>query len=111
MLSYQEFSDLMEIARRNSRFEGFQFEAAKYVDFTADEGDLTVRIVWKMKYSHLNIRSIRGVAQLSQAEFAEKYGISRRSIESWEGEYRHPPEYLVNLLAFAVYADAIKAGE
>lgn len=105
MLSYHQFTDLLSIARQHSQYNKFVFAAGKYI---SDPSDRTLDIAWRMKYAHLNIKSIRSVAQLTQAEFAEKYGVSKRSVESWEGERRRPPEYLVGLLAYAVYTDKIK---
>lgn len=111
MLSFQEFADLLKIAQQHSRFEQFEFAAAKYVDHDSREGERTPGIVWRMKYANLNIKSIRGISHLSQAEFAERYGLSRRSIENWEGGQRRPPEYLVSLLAYAVYSDTVSEYE
>lgn len=107
MLSFQNFLDLLKIAQQHSRFEQFEFASAKYVDHDSREGERTPGIVWRMKYANLNIKSIRGVSQLTQAEFAQKYGISQRSVESWEGGHRRPPEYVVSLLAYAVYTDTV----
>lgn len=111
MLSFQNFLDLLKIAQQHSRFEAFQFAAAKHIDYDALAGERTAQLIWSMKYSHLNIRSIRGISQLSQAEFAERYGISQRSVENWEGGQRRPPEYLVSLLAYAVYSDTVSEYE
>lgn len=111
MLSFQNFLDLLKIAQKHSRFEAFQFAAAKHIDYSARTGERTAQLVWSMKYAHLNIRSIRGISQLSQAEFAERYGISQRSVENWEGGQRRPPEYLVSLLAYAVYSDTVSEYE
>lgn len=107
MLSFHEFIDLLQIAQQHSHFETFQLAAAKHIDYSARTGERTAQLIWAMKYAHLNIRSIRGISQLSQAEFADRYGISQRSVENWEGGQRRPPEYLVNLLAYAVYSDAL----
>lgn len=107
MLSFQEFLDLLKIAQQHSRFETFQLAAAKHIDYSARTGERTAQLIWAMKYANLNIKSIRGISQLSQAEFAERYGISQRSVENWEGGQRRPPEYLVSLLAYAVYSDAL----
>lgn len=108
MLSYQEFVDLLSIARQHSQFAKFTFAAGKYISIPNDRA---LDIAWRMKYAHLNIKSIRSVSGLTQAEFAEKYGVSKRSVESWEGERRRPPEYLVDLLAYAVYTDKIKEAQ
>lgn len=111
MLSFYEFTDLLAIAQQHSRFEAFQFAAAKHIDYDTRTGERTAQLIWAMKYAHINIRAIRGVAQLSQAEFAERYGLSRRSIENWEGGQRRPPEYLVSLLAYAVCSDMVSEYE
>ena len=104
MLSFSEFTGLLAIARQHSQYNKFVFAAGKYID---DPQYRTLDIVWRMKYAHLNVRHIRSVAGLTQADFAEKYGVSKRSVESWEGERRRPPEYLISLLAYAVYADRL----
>lgn len=105
MLSYQQFTGLLAIARQHSQYDKFLFGAGKHI---SDPSDRTLDIVWRMKYAHLNVRHIRSVADLTQADFAARYGVSKRSVESWEGERRRPPEYLVGLLAYAVYTDKIK---
>lgn len=111
MLSFQEFADLLKIAQQHSRFETFQLAAAKHINYIARTGERTAQLIWAMKYAHINIRAIRGVSQLSQAEFAERYGIPQRSVENWEGGQRRPPEYLVSLLAYAVYSDTVSEYE
>ena len=102
MLSFSDFTGLLAIARQHNQYDKFVFAAGKYI---SDPSDRALDIAWRMKYAHLNIKSIRSVAQLTQADFAKKYGVSKRSVESWEGERRRPPEYLVSLLAYAVYTD------
>lgn len=51
------------------------------------------------------IRRIRNMAGVSQAKFAEAYGIPRRTLENWESGERIPPAYVVRLLERAVEAD------
>lgn len=111
MLSFYEFTDLLAIAKQHSRFETFQLAATKHTDYSARAGERTAQLIWAMKYANLNIKSIRGISQLSQAEFAERYGISQRSVENWEGGQRRPPEYLISLLAYAVYSDTVSEYE
>ena len=105
MLSYQQFTDLLNVARPQTQYKKFEIPAAKHIH---DPQDPALDIVWRMKYAHLNIKSIRSVSGLTQADFAEKYGVSKRSVESWEGERRRPPGYLVDLLAYAVYTNVIE---
>lgn len=51
------------------------------------------------------IKEIRQLSGLSQAKFSVKYGIPKRTIESWEMGERECPEYLINLLRRAVEED------
>ena len=51
------------------------------------------------------IRELRSITGLSQARFAETYGIPKRTIENWEGGQRQAPDYLIRLLARAIKED------
>ena len=58
----------------------------------------------------MTIKEIRSITGLSQAKFAEKYKIPRRSIENWECDknnpnYRECPEYVINMLKRIVKED------
>ena len=46
----------------------------------------------------MSIREIRQDTGLTQAEFAEKFHIPKRSIENWESGKRKCPEYVNYLL-------------
>lgn len=48
------------------------------------------------------IRNIRMQTGLSQRQFAETFGIPRRTLENWESGSRTPPAYIPDLLAAAV---------
>lgn len=50
------------------------------------------------------IRAIRASTGLSQAAFAARYEIPKRTYEAWEIGERTPPLYVVRLLAAAVLA-------
>ena len=52
-----------------------------------------------------DVRALRQKTGLSQAAFSEKYGIPKRSIESWETGDRKAPPYVVSLLGYAVYCE------
>lgn len=54
----------------------------------------------------MNVKEMRELLGLSQAAFAKKYGIPKRSIENWESGERKPAKYLINLLERAVLEDA-----
>lgn len=50
----------------------------------------------------MTIKEIRDLTGLSQAKFAEKYHIPKRSIENWESGLRQCPVYVVELLEYRV---------
>ena len=50
----------------------------------------------------MTIKEIRQYTGLTQAEFARRYGIPKRTVENWEAGTRACPEYTVRLLAYAV---------
>ena len=56
--------------------------------------------IWDV--AHLTICDIRQHTGLSQAKFAIRFCIPRRSVEDWESGTRHCPDYLRLLLAQAV---------
>ena len=51
--------------------------------------------------AHLTIRDIRAHTGLSQAAFAVRYCIPRRTVENWESGYRQCADYVRLLLAEA----------
>lgn len=53
----------------------------------------------------MTIKEIRALTGLTQAAFAKKYGIPKRTYESWEMQDRKPPEYVLDLLEKAVRID------
>lgn len=53
-------------------------------------------------------KAIRKASGLTQAAFAEKYGIPKRTIENWECGQRDAPTYVLDLLERVVYEYAKK---
>lgn len=53
----------------------------------------------------MTIKELRAMTGLSQAAFAAKYNIPKRSIENWESGSRTPPPYLSELLEKAIKYD------
>lgn len=51
--------------------------------------------------AHLTIRDIRANTGLSQAAFAQRFCIPRRTVEDWEAGRRSCPDYVRLLLAQA----------
>lgn len=50
------------------------------------------------------IRAIRARTGLSQAAFAARYEIPKRTVEAWEMGQRTPPPYVIRLLSEAIPA-------
>lgn len=48
------------------------------------------------------IKSIRARTGLSQAAFAARYDIPKRTVEAWEMGQRTPPSYVIRLLSEVV---------
>lgn len=46
------------------------------------------------------IKDLRTSTGMTQKAFAEYFGISKRAIESWEGDQRKCPDYLLNLMKY-----------
>ena len=51
------------------------------------------------------IKTLRARTGLSQAKFADKYGIPKRTVENWEGGVNEPPTYVLRLLERVVAED------
>lgn len=49
------------------------------------------------------IKAIRAESNLTQAAFASRYGIPKRTVEAWEMGQRTPPPYVIRLLETAVH--------
>lgn len=48
------------------------------------------------------IRALRESTGESQTEFCERFGIPRRTLQSWESGDRTSPDWVIRLIAFAV---------
>lgn len=51
------------------------------------------------------IKEIRAKTGLSQAAFAKRFGMAKRSIESWEGGQRRAPIWLTAMLDYLASTD------
>lgn len=57
----------------------------------------------------MTIKELRQMTGLTQAAFAEKYHIPRRTIENWESSgpaHRDPPGYVLELLEYKIKKEA-----
>lgn len=95
-------------------------EAENYTDRDAYISDLSLSDIWEDQPGadisedrlreigdlydlyHISIKEIRKSTGLSQAAFATKFFIPKRTIENWEASASTPPVYVKILLAEAV---------
>ena len=66
-------------------------------DINADDLADALGNIWDV--AHLTVRDIRQHLGLTQAAFAERFCIPRRTVENWERKGGHIPPY--NILAYA----------
>ena len=48
----------------------------------------------------MTIKELRTMSGMTQKEFAEYFGVSKRAVESWDEGTRNCPEYLLNLMEY-----------
>ena len=73
-------------------------------DINADDLANALGNIWDV--AHLTVRDIRQHLGLTQAAFAERFCIPRRTVENWERKGGHIPTY--NILALAELAGMLK---
>ena len=73
-------------------------------DINADDLAEALENIWDV--AHLTVRDIRQHLGLTQAAFAERFCIPRRTVENWERRGGHIPPY--NILAYADITGMLK---
>lgn len=48
----------------------------------------------------MTFNELRKASGMTQKEFSEYFGMSKRAVESWEGGARKCPEYLLKLMEY-----------
>lgn len=48
----------------------------------------------------MTIKEIRASVGMTQQEFADYFGISKRTVESWEGGKRNIMDYVLDLIVY-----------
>lgn len=56
-----------------------------------------LRSIWTVY--HMPMREIRAASSLSQAKFAERFCIPRRTVENWDAGVNTPPDYVRIMIA------------
>ena len=48
----------------------------------------------------MSIKTLRKAIGMTQKQFGEYFGIPKRTIEDWETDRRHPPQYVIDLIEY-----------
>ncbi len=70
-------------------------------------GDAPIKIltiIWELSHD-FNFRKLRQISGLTQAKFAQEYGVPPRTLEKWDTGERTPPPYVIELLAADVITE------
>ncbi len=70
-------------------------------------GDAPIKIlttIWELAHD-FNFRKLRQISGLTQAKFAQEYGVPPRTLEKWDTGERTPPPYVIELLAADVITE------
>ena len=46
------------------------------------------------------IKEMRKQTKMTQKQFSEYFNIPKRTIEDWETDRRHPPQYVIELIEY-----------
>lgn len=55
----------------------------------------------------MDVKTLRTLSGMTQQAFADYFGISKRSVENWEGGQRKCPEYLISLMQYKLCGEKI----
>ena len=55
----------------------------------------------------MTISELRAAAGMTQKQFAEYFGVSKRAVESWEGGQRQCPDYLIELMRYKLQKEKL----
>lgn len=64
-------------------------------------------IIWELAHD-FNFRKLRQISGLTQAKFAQEYGVPPRTLEKWDTGERTPPPYVIELLAADVITELVE---
>lgn len=60
--------------------------------------------IWELSHD-FNFQKLRQISGLTQAKFAQEYGVPPRTLEKWDTGERTPPPYVIELLAADVITE------
>ena len=105
-MTYQRFRSLMLDALDCKDYNQYLAECGGSVD----DPLRVLPYIWRVANAP-ECRTIRAETGLSQAKFADAYGIAQRSVENWESDSEtaghRAPAATLSMLAFAVLCDLL----
>ena len=55
----------------------------------------------------MTFKELRTLSGMTQAKFAEYFGIPKRTVENWDAEIRTPPRYVTDLMEYKFRKEGI----
>lgn len=94
---YILFSEAIEDADRDAFVSDWALSSVFPEDSDPGENAEICGKIWDA--AHLSVKEMRERAGMTQAQFAERFCIPKRTIENWEGGSRTPPDYVRLMMA------------
>lgn len=106
MIPYHDFTRLLTDTKK---FETPAAYIANYggsvpLDDTREVCKLLQRI-WALGHDGLSVQRIADTSDRALRALAQAYGIPYRTMQDWKSGERHPPEWQLPLIAYAVLSD------
>lgn len=108
MIAYQNFVRLLTDATKFETFDAYVAECGGSID----NDDLprtihTLEIIWAIGHEGVSVASLMAASGMSMRALAMEYGLPYRTAQNWKYADRKPPEWLIPLLAYAVFSDLV----
>lgn len=107
MIAYQDFTRLLTDSTEFDTLDAFVAECGGSID----NDDLprathALEIIWTIGHDGVSAASLMEASGMKKMSvFAREYGMPYRTFQSWALSDRKPPEWLIPLLAYAVFSD------
>lgn len=106
MIAYQNFVRLLTDVTKFETFDAYVAECGGSID----NDDLpraihTLELIWTIGHEGVSVASLLDAAGVKMSVFSRGYKIPYRTLQHWSGIDRKPPEWLLPMLAYAVFSD------
>lgn len=108
MIAYQDFVRLLTDATEFETFDAYVAECGGSID----NDDLpraihTLEIIWAIGHEGVSVASLMAASGMSMRALAMEYGLPYITVQHWKYATRKPPEWLLPMLAYAVFSDLV----